>query len=100
MAKKPSKVKLAKPAPHAGDTEVERIVSDANECSSHIWFEQPGQPGLHVMRFRKGTEWGYQLVRAIFCDDGRGLEWTVAYLHGSSAVLSEFNDVSFQKVKE
>ncbi len=101
-----NKTKFAKRPPHAGDKDVEAIVDGAvlrmaDAVESQVWFEKPEQPGLHMMRYRRGQAFNYHAVRVIFCDDGNGLEWTATYIPGSTSVaLNDFNEVSFQKVKE
>lgn len=99
---KRTKTKFAKQPPHAGDKDVEAIVgSIQGSVTPQVWFEKPEQPGLHMMRYRRGQAFSYHAVRVIFCDDGSGLEWTATYIPGSTSVaLNDFNEVSFQKVKE
>lgn len=85
----------AEPEPTAGDTSYA-----FGEAQQQFWFDGPQGAGLHVLRTERGENRDYQVVRAVFINDGITQCYDIRYDNGGSIAMGEYTNSAFQKVNE
>jgi hypothetical protein len=92
--------KLGLSAKHArrASPEVEAAIQAA--AAPQIWFDGPQGAGLHVLRTERGENRDYQVVRAVFINDGITQCYEMRWHGGGKIDMTEFTNPAFQKVDE
>jgi hypothetical protein len=82
--------------PEAGDT----TYAFGEAQKQHAWFDGPQGAGLHVLRTERGEKRDYQVVRAVFINDGLTQCYEMRWHNGGRIDMAEFTNPNFQKVNE
>jgi hypothetical protein len=91
--------------------ESEQIVGDAIKRMANAipdnydtpvtaWFDGPQGAGLHVLRTERGESRDYQVVRAVFINDGITQCYEIRWHGGGKIDMAEYTNPNFQRVNE